>query len=112
MSLGRTGQPGETGDRPTGDLAGWEVAALAFESVADGTSVRVWAIDVEGTVRELARRPGQCGARCVHVEILSELLSRGLRSRGSLLVAADGCPQLVARLRAAFAQGVVVLPDE
>jgi hypothetical protein len=112
VSLGRGGGAGTPGDQPAGDLARQEIAALAFETMADGAGVRVLAVDVEGTIHELAKRPGHCGARCVHVEILGELLARGLRSRGSLLVAADGCSRLVERLRAAFAQGVVLVPDE
>jgi hypothetical protein len=95
----------------SGDLAGLEVAAVAFEGIADGSAVRVWAIDADGAVRTLAERAGRCGTRCVHVELLAELLARGLRSRGSLLVTADGCPRLVARLRAAFGEGVVVVPE-
>jgi hypothetical protein len=111
MSVGRRPPQDDAGDR-SGDLASSEIAALAFERVGDGAAIRVWALDVEGEVRELARRPWQCGVRCIHVEILGELLARGLRSRGSILVAADGCTRLVERLQAAFPQGIVVLPVE
>jgi hypothetical protein len=48
----------------------------------------------------------------VHVDILSELLARGLRADSSLLVAVDGCPRLLARLRAAFGEGIVVTPEK
>ncbi len=128
--LNLAGPPKEPGDResppsdasaardasrpvgPSGDLAGLAVAALAFEGTADGTATRAWAIDADGAVRELARRPGRCGAHCVHVDILSELLARGLRADGSVLVRVDGCPRLLARLRAAFGDGIVVVPEK
>jgi hypothetical protein len=107
--------PGETAGA---DLAGLDIAALAFEGVGGvggENVVRVFAIDVEGDLMELTTRPGRCAARslqCVHVEALAELLKRGLRARRQVLVWADRCPRLVARVRAAFgAQNVVLVPE-
>jgi hypothetical protein len=93
-----------------GDLAGLELAALAFERTADRAAVRAYAIDSGGALRELAVRSGPCGVHCPHVEILSELLTRGLRVQRPFLVSADRCHRVVARLRAAFGQNVVLLP--
>jgi hypothetical protein len=129
-------QQGEVapGEAAGADLAGLDIAALAFEhmfadrlegrecrratcTLATGGEnvVRVCAVDVEGDLRELATRPGRCAARslqCVHVEVLAELLRRGLRARRQVLVWADGCPRLVSRVRAAFgSQNVVLVPE-
>jgi hypothetical protein len=105
-------------EHPRGELGALDLAALGFESTVvagGGILVRVCAIDVEGDLSELALREGMCSARslqCVHVEILGELLTRGLRARRPILAAADACPTLVARLRAAFGvQNVVLVPD-
>jgi hypothetical protein len=112
------GEPQSGEVAAAGDLAALDMAALGFEgtvAAGGGILVRACAIDVEGDLRELASRSGTCGARslqCVHVEILGELLTRGLRARRPILAAADGCPTLVARLRAAFgSQNVVLVPD-
>jgi hypothetical protein len=114
----RQGEPAPGEAASVGDLAPLDMAALAFESTVgtgEGPVVRACAVDVEGELRELALRAGTCNARslqCVHVEILGELLTRGLRARRPVLVAADRCPTLVARLRAAFgAQNVVLVPE-
>jgi hypothetical protein len=68
-----------------------------------------WALDEDGVKHWLAVRSAEAGVEAAYLTLLSDLLRRGLRATGPLLVDADGCARLAGRLHAAL--GEVVRAD-
>jgi hypothetical protein len=79
-----------------GDLRDLRVAALAFKVVVSGDHpiVVAHAVDDEGDEHWLAVRGAPQGRTAAYLKIFSQLLRRGLRARGPMLVDADGCTEL------------------
>ncbi len=97
---------------PIEDLRGLRIIALAFTLAVEGPHpiAVAWALDEDGVKHWLAVRSAEAGVEAAYLTLLSDLLRRGLRATGPLLVDADGCARLAGRLRAAL--GEVVCADQ
>lgn len=78
------------------DLRDFGVAALAFKVAIPGDIpvVAAHAVDEEGDEHWLAVRSAPHGVTAAYLQILAELLKRGLHVRCPVLVDADGCAPL------------------
>ncbi len=88
----------------TRDLEGVRVAALGFKVAVGGPRpiAVAYALDAEGEERWLAARSADCGVEAAYVDLLSNLLLRGLAADRTLIVDAGGYPSVARRLEHAL----------
>jgi hypothetical protein len=86
------------------DLSGLRLAALAFKVAVGGPSpiAVAYAVDDEGAQHWLAARSATRGVEATYVELLSDLLLRGLRAERPPIVDAGGYPRFARRLEHAL----------
>jgi hypothetical protein len=82
------------------DLRGLRVTALAFKLAVRGPRpiAVAYAVDEDGIEHWLAARSATRGVEITYLKLFSDLLVRGLQATRPLVVDADGCPRLAARL--------------
>ncbi len=98
----------------TDDLSDVRVAALAFKLAVRGPHpiAVAYAVDEEGAEQWLAVRSAARGIEAAYVEMLADLLRRGLKMTRPLIVDADGYGGLARRLELALGPVVHVGPRE
>jgi hypothetical protein len=86
------------------DLRSFRVTALGFKVAVGGPRpiAVAYAVDAEGVEHWLAVRSATRGVELTYLDLLSDLLARGLRSSGTLIVDSDGSTRLGLRLERAL----------
>jgi hypothetical protein len=86
------------------DLRGLRLTALGFKVAVGGARpvAVAFAVDGEGVEHWLGARGATRGIELAYLELLSDLLARGLSSDAPLLVDAGGYPRLARRLEHAL----------
>jgi hypothetical protein len=80
------------------------MAALAFKVAVGGPRpiAAAYALDDEGEEHWLAARSAECGVEAAYVDLLSNLLQRGLHADRAPIVDAGGFPRFARRLEHAL----------
>jgi hypothetical protein len=91
-------------DRCEQDLCALRLRALAFKVAVGGPRpiAVVYAVDEEGVEHWLAARSATRGVEAAYVELLSDLLLRGLQAERPPIVDAGGYPRFARRLEHAL----------